>query len=90
MEKKYLKSLLTFKKAASYGISVGFILLLFGFIENDFSRFFAAFGAGTIVASMVIFGFGMSLSLLEEFVVNSKGNPRLKKEFAVYSKKFYN
>lgn len=71
----YLKTLANFNKVASFGIMLGCILFIAGVIVNVFKETYvvSAIGIGIMIASMVIFGFGMCLSLMEEL---NERNPR--------------
>ncbi|AGK52621.1 hypothetical protein [Bacillus sp. 1NLA3E] len=76
MSNGYLKTLENFKRAATCGIILGFVLFITGIFANAFnggSYAISAAGIGVTIASMVLFGFGMCLSLMEE--LNEK-NPR--------------
>lgn len=75
MQGKQLNTLLTFKKATIYGISFGMILFLFSLFASGYNQgyFLSILGIGIMIACMVVFGFGMFLSLIEEYTSNSKG-----------------
>jgi TRAP-type C4-dicarboxylate transport system permease small subunit len=76
MQGKQLNTLLTFKKATIYGISFGMILFLFSLFASGYNQgyFLSILGIGIMIACMVVFGFGMFLSLIEEYTAKSKGN----------------
>lgn len=75
MTKDYLKTLANFKRAAIFGIILGFSLFIAGIFVNASIGTYAlsAAGIGVTIASMVVFGFGMCLSLMEEL---NQNNPR--------------
>ncbi|MED3561535.1 hypothetical protein [Bacillus xiapuensis] len=75
MPKKHLKTLIVFKQAAFFGIGAGMLIVLFSFFANGYNPNYSltAVGFGIIVAFIIVFGFGMSLSLMEEYTVNCKG-----------------
>lgn len=75
MQGKHLNTLLTFKRAATFGIGFGITLFLFSLFASGYNKgyFLSILGIGIIVACMVNFGFGMFLSLIDEYTVNSKG-----------------
>ncbi|NMD70878.1 hypothetical protein HHO41_11290 [Bacillus sp. DNRA2] len=54
---------------ATWGIMLGLVLFIFGMIVSDFihSHAISAAGIGVLISAMVIFGFGMCVSLMEEY-----------------------
>lgn len=91
MNNQRTKSLAIFKNATACGITFGFSLLLFSFIESDFNYGFilSFLGIGIMIASMTTFGFGMCLYLMDEMAENSRGknyNP-VKDHFYILLKK---
>lgn len=89
MKEKQLKTLLNFKKASTFGISLGIMIFLFGLFVNVYNRgyFLSTLGIGIIIASMTVFGFGMFLSLMEDYTVNSKSNVNTKAKVFAFIKK---
>lgn len=76
MKEKQTYDLYIFKKATFTGNCLGFAILLFSIIKDDFSfsLVLSFLGLGIMIASMVTFGFGMFLNLLSETSDKSKGN----------------
>ncbi len=76
MSNGHLKTLENFKRAATCGILLGFVLFITGIFVTAFTKgtyALSAAGIGVTIASMVLFGFGMCLSLMEEL---NENNPR--------------
>lgn len=67
MSEKQLKTLLLFKKITLVGILVG--LLVFSssfFVNGPSSAYQLSIGLSIMISSMLLFGFGMFLPLMEE------------------------
>ncbi len=88
MQLKYLKSFFTFKKIALFGCGLGIMLLLIGCFVSDYNKafFFTALGFGLLAGSVVHYLFGTFISLMDEYIVSSKGKPKM----ARTSRKVYN
>lgn len=67
MTEKQLKNLLFFKKLTSIGIFFGFLVFLSSFFVSGTSApYQLSIGISIIVSSMLLFGFGLFLPLMEE------------------------
>ncbi|XJZ27565.1 hypothetical protein ACF5W4_01495 [Bacillota bacterium Lsc_1132] len=64
MGDKNAKAALFFKKIASCGIGIGFLIFLINCFVSDY--ILSALCTGIIAASVFIFGFGLCLCLMEE------------------------
>jgi hypothetical protein len=66
---EYINTLVNFRNAATCGIIFGIFLFIIGLFVNAFNEpyLLSAAGIGVMIASMVLFGFGMCLSLMEEY-----------------------
>ncbi|MGJ7919482.1 hypothetical protein [Neobacillus sp. LXY-4] len=76
MINEHVKTLENFKKAATFGIILGMALFFTGIFVTVFTGepyLLSAAGIGVMIASMVLFGFGMCLSIMEEY--NEKTAP---------------
>jgi energy-coupling factor transporter transmembrane protein EcfT len=75
MKDKQTYDLYIFKKTTFFGICIGFAICLFSFFESDFNADFilSFIGMGIMIASMVTFGFGMCMNLMDETTDKSKG-----------------
>ncbi|MDR4944983.1 hypothetical protein [Neobacillus cucumis] len=71
MHEKQVKSLKPIKLAAAYGGGFGFIFLLFGIIESDFNLL-VGLGVGLTASSVVLFLFGVFLSILDEYSLSGQ------------------
>jgi len=69
IKNNYVKTLENFKKASLYGIAFGIALFIAGIFVTVFTKpyLISAAGIGVMIASMVVFGFGMCLGLMEEY-----------------------
>ncbi|MBD8070584.1 MFS transporter [Bacillus sp. PS06] len=69
------KKMKTVRKISTVGISVGLISMLIGLVVSGFNpaAFVPLLGGGIIYASMVFFGFGLFLCLIEEIADKAKG-----------------
>ncbi|MEH7299542.1 hypothetical protein [Neobacillus drentensis] len=77
MREIHLKSIFTFKRTAIFGSMLGIILILFGqFVNGSNSAYLlTALGFGILLGSVVNYLFGTFLSLMEEYIANSKVAP---------------
>ncbi len=72
------KKMKTVRRVATLGISLGVILMFVGFFVSGFTTFttfVSLLGGGVILASMVFFGFGLFLCLIEELAEGNKSEP---------------
>jgi TRAP-type C4-dicarboxylate transport system permease small subunit len=69
------KKMKTVRKISTVGISIGLISMLVSLIVSGFNAtsFVTLLGGGIIYASMVFFGFGLFLCLIEEYADKAKG-----------------
>lgn len=76
MADKRTKAVYVFKRTTIMGICIGFATFLFSIFENDINNNYVLsfFGLGIMMASMITFGFGMCLHLMDETAEKSKGN----------------
>ncbi|MFC4324186.1 hypothetical protein [Litchfieldia salsa] len=65
----------TVRRISTIGISIGLISMMISFIVSGFNAtsFVTLLGGGIIYASMVFFGFGLFLCLIEEYADRAKG-----------------
>jgi Na+/melibiose symporter-like transporter len=89
MQKKNVNNLFLTTKIALGAIGIGLVLFLVGLFVSGFNYFLSATGIGIIIASLIVIFFGMSISLMEEYVENSKRHQQLRKGVTAYSKKPY-
>jgi hypothetical protein len=76
--KNGVDALLVIKKATTYGICLGVSLSLFGVFESGFNFKYTplliGLGLGIIAAALTVFGFAISIKLMEEVTEKSKEN----------------
>ncbi|MDX8362004.1 MULTISPECIES: hypothetical protein [Bacillaceae] len=66
MKKKPLESLLFMKKITSVGLILGCIVFLFSFFVSGIKGdYVLSIGLSIMISSMILFGFGLSLNLME-------------------------
>lgn len=67
MDAKRLSPLLLAKRIAIPGLLIGFLAVVFGLYESGLiMEYVLSVGLGIMAASMMIFGFGLVLALMEE------------------------
>ncbi|MGG0719327.1 hypothetical protein ABE096_17255 [Robertmurraya massiliosenegalensis] len=67
MTEKQLKNLLFFRKITMVGILLGFLVFLSSFfVSGPSAPYQLSIGISIMVSSMLLFGFGMFLPLMEE------------------------
>jgi len=67
MTEKQLKNMLFFKKLTSFGILIGLLVFLSSFfVSGPSAPYQLSIGISIMVSSMLLFGFGMFLPLMEE------------------------
>lgn len=64
---KQIKPLLLIKTLTTIGITAGFLTFITSFFANGVTKgYLASIGISVMVSMMLVFGFGMFLSLIEE------------------------
>jgi high-affinity Fe2+/Pb2+ permease len=67
MNNQRVKPLLIIKKMTSIGVVIGVLISFFGIVESGIRmEYLLSIGISIIVSSMLLFGFGMILPLMEE------------------------
>ncbi|QOR67074.1 hypothetical protein IM538_02575 [Cytobacillus suaedae] len=75
MKEKQLKPLLVIKRITTVGLIIGFVLAVYSFFVSGISQgYFLSVGISVMVSSMLVFGFGMFLALIEELSQNNQVN----------------
>ncbi|MBE4910519.1 hypothetical protein IMZ08_21000 [Bacillus luteolus] len=75
MNEKQLKPLLFIKRITTVGLIIGLALAIFSFFVSGISQgYFLSVGISIMVSSMLVFGFGMFLALIEELSQNNQVN----------------
>ncbi|WP_078543765.1 hypothetical protein [Litchfieldia alkalitelluris] len=79
MMEEYKQKMQTVRTVSTIGISFGAFLVIVGLVVSGFSAssFMALLGGGIILASMVFFGFGLFLGIIEEIADRSKGESNI-------------
>lgn len=72
MANRAKRTLGNFRMFATWGIMLGLVLFITGMIVSDYihSHAISAAGIGALIGAMVTFGFGMCVSLMEEYSEN--------------------
>lgn len=75
-----------FKKLASSGISIGFILFAVNIFVSDYmiSYILSALTSGIIIASLFLFGFGLCLTLMGAATAADRNPPKSYMEKMIY------
>lgn len=74
MNEKNLKNLLLFKKLTGSGLLLGFIIFITSFfVSGTISEYILSIGLSVAFSSMLLFGFGLFIHLMEEMNNGSKG-----------------
>jgi ABC-type transporter Mla maintaining outer membrane lipid asymmetry permease subunit MlaE len=77
MNEKQLKTMTFGRKMTCFGLLIGFVIFLSGFFVNGTSQGYTfSIGLSIMVSSILLFGFGLFLILMQE--VSDKSNPSLK------------
>ncbi|WP_147533164.1 hypothetical protein [Bacillus marasmi] len=73
MQNNPKRTLANFRSLATWGFILGLILFIIGMIVSDYihSHAISAAGIGVLIGAMVTFGFGMCVSLMEEYSGNT-------------------
>jgi uncharacterized protein YacL len=67
VKENQLKPLLFIKRTTTIGLIIGFVLAMASLFVSDISKaYFLSVGISVMVSSMLVFGFGMFLALIEE------------------------
>ena len=74
MNKSQLKTLLFVKKMTSVGLILGLIVFISSFFVSGIKHeYLLSIGISIMVSSMLIFGFGLFINLMEDVTNGSKG-----------------
>lgn len=77
MQTNRLPPLLLAKRIAIPGLAAGFLAVLFGLYESGLiMEYVLSVGLGVMAASMMIFGFGLVLALMEDINSRTPGPKR--------------
>lgn len=74
MSEKQLKVMLFFKNMAGSGLLIGFTVIIASFFVSGINgEYIFSIGLSVMVSSMLLFGFGLFINLMEEMAEGSKG-----------------
>lgn len=74
MNEKQFSALVKYKRGASLGLIIGFVFIIASFfISSQSKEYVLAIGMGIAISSMLNFGFGLFILLMEEMTKRSKG-----------------
>lgn len=74
MRESQLKVMLFFKNMAGSGIVIGLTVLIASFFVSGINgEYIFSIGLSVMVSSMLLFGFGLFIHLMEEMAEGSKG-----------------
>lgn len=74
MRESQLKVMLFFKNMAGSGIVIGLTVLIASFFVSGINgEYTFSIGLSVMVSSMLLFGFGLFINLMEEMAEGSKG-----------------
>jgi hypothetical protein len=77
MNEKQLKTMIFGRRMTCFGLLLGFVIFSAGFFVNGISQGYTfSIGLSMMVTSILLFGFGLFLILMQE--ASDKSNPSLK------------